>query len=135
MDKKGKVFTAEDLPARHVGVIAGRAVTAAAKAAKGDEGAAAEVVANSKAIGDDAVAAHCAALTERFKIVAIDPDEREDRQAIIAEELTQRILNKMPIKVKRAAGLLAALDPEIRAAVIAAFDGEGNLRNPFQPPK
>lgn len=69
------------------------------------------------------------ALTERYRIVATDGDE-----AICAEELIQRVLNKLSPKVKRIAGAMMLLTPEARLEVIQAFDAEGGLINPFSRP-
>ena len=75
------------------------------------------------------------AQTARYRIVAIDPSERADRQAIIAEELEPRILAKLSPKARRMVVPLLVLPPEIRDEVLNAFDQGGELRNPFQVPK
>lgn len=103
---KGKEFTPADLTARAIGKLQTK----------------------------EAIVKHVATLTERFRIVAYDRNERKDRQPIIAEELTQRVVNKISdVKVKRMVGALMALKTqEQRQAVLAAFDSDGSLKNPFE---
>ncbi len=100
MTLKGKVFTADDLaPAKR------------------------------QRMGEAAVQAWAQANTDRYRIVARDPQTGED---IIAEELEQRALNRLSPRARRAAGALAAMDHALRREVLSAFDADGSVRNPFE---
>lgn len=98
---------------------------------KGKEFAPDDLSQRSRGFSDEKRQARCNELTERFKVVAVDTDERADRQLIIAEELNQRILNRLPSRVKRVVGMMARYSPEIRAQVLTAFSKNGELINPF----
>lgn len=69
---------------------------------------------------------------QRYKIVALDTSAPQARQAIIAEELDQRILNKLSSKARRIAGAMMLADQAVRLEVLQAFDKRGNLINPFK---
>lgn len=72
-------------------------------------------------------AAYLQAQNERYMAVAMD-----GKTPIIAEELTQRILNKLSSKAKRLAGAMMNADPEVRKEILRAFDmRDGSLLNPF----
>lgn len=74
--------------------------------------------------------------TERNRIVARDRGERPDRQPIIAEELTQRTINRLKSpKARRAVAALLRLTTDERLEVITAFAANGSLKNPFTPTK
>lgn len=80
---------------------------------------------------NEQITAWCVEQTKRHAIVAVDPDERADRQAIIREELAQRALNKLSPKARRIAGTLYKNPVKLRAEVLAAFTETGELKNPF----
>ena len=70
----------------------------------------------------------CAKQTERYRIVAMDGE-----YPVIAEELEERILRRLPPAVRIAAAQLVQQCPErVRADVLAAFNEDGTLKNPFQ---
>ncbi len=69
--------------------------------------------------------------TERYKVVAQDPDAPTGKRDIIAEELTARILAKMPEKVRRIVPLMLRLSVGDRLAIVRSFDEQGRLNNPF----
>lgn len=73
-------------------------------------------------------------MTERYRVVAIDPDAPEGKQEIIAEELQARALDQLSPKAKRVAGALLRMPADARAEALAAFDRKGTLKIPFKAP-
>jgi len=110
MSLKGKTFTVEDMSAAHLHSIQ--------QEANGD----AEAIAA-------AISAWATEQTERYRIVAVDEDTGTD---IIAEELAQRVLNRLSPKGRRVAGMMMRLDPAFRTEILAAFSAEGILNVPFK---
>lgn len=72
------------------------------------------------------------AQTERNQIVAYDRAEREDRQALIAEELEARALSKLSPKARRAMGMMLRFPVQIRKEILAALEKDGSLKLPFE---
>jgi hypothetical protein len=78
-----------------------------------------------------------AARTERFKVVAMDGET-----PLIAEELPERCARhwasdedgQIDSPVLAQIRAMLTLTPEQRAKVLDAFDMEGELANPFNPP-
>ncbi len=70
--------------------------------------------------------------TARNAVVAVDPSASTGKSLIIAEELQQRILNKLSEKGRRIGPLLLRMTKTDRVQLLAAFDTDGNLRNPFK---
>lgn len=68
----------------------------------------------------------CARETERYKIVATD-----GKTKIIAEELEQRVLNKMSPEARAIAGMMLRRPAAVRSEVLSAFDKDGSLKIPF----
>lgn len=107
MSEKGHVFTEADIPARRL--------------ARMDK---------------SQVADWCRSQTERHRIVALDRGEKPSRQPIIAEELTQRTINRLKSpKARRAVTALLRMPEGDRLEVLAAFKPDGSLKNPFSAPK
>lgn len=79
----------------------------------------------------DRCRAWCEAQTERNRIVAIEDGAPEGKKEIIAEELDQRILNRLSPKAKRIAGAMMNANLDVRLEVLAAFGDAGELENPF----
>lgn len=71
-------------------------------------------------------------LTDKYKVVAVDTVTGED---IIAEELDQKAINALPDEARAAAGTLAALSPDARRSVLAAFNEDGTINYPFKMAK
>lgn len=71
----------------------------------------------------------------RYAVVAVDEDTGD---AIIAEELPQRILNRLSAKARRVVGQIMLISDEaersaVAREVIGAFNADGSLKNPFKP--
>lgn len=110
---KGVTLTADTLPKRLK-----RDIQVAAQRRKQDP---------IKAV-EDYVAAH----NKRYRVVAIDESAPEGRREIIAEELQQRIINRLGSNGRRVMGHLVRLSKEERAQVLASFNQDGSVRNPFK---
>lgn len=82
-----------------------------------------------------AVAAYVEAHNKRHKVVALDENAPEGRREIIAEELNQRIINRLTPNGRRVAGVLMRLPAAERAQIINAFSQDGSLKNPFREVK
>lgn len=82
-------------------------------------------------MNEEQMLAWCDRMTARYAVIAIDPDAPEGRREIIAEELMQRVLNRLSPKARRAAGMLMRTSQDVRAELLAAFDSDGDLKNPF----
>lgn len=72
------------------------------------------------------------AMTDRYKIVAYDRTAPVEKQAIIAEELTARLIALLPPKARRIVPLLLRMSATERLLLLQAFDSQGNLRNVFE---
>jgi len=65
--------------------------------------------------------------TERYRIVATDPQYGP----IVAEELDSVRLNKLPDAARSVARNLYQLTPDMRRAVLGAFNADGTLKYPW----
>lgn len=88
-----------------------------------------------KRMSPDEIKQWCEQETDRYRVVAIDPNPDTPGDAkIIAEELTQKAINKIADTKVRVcvATMMQQLTAEQRAAVIASFRSNGNLLIPFK---